>query len=264
MTNNRIHPSSRIAEAAWIADRLASFASGVTAIVPKNFEAYVRIFHPGKDHDTNQFIRWSEMAAMSGRTMHRLAQIHAINGLDITDVDPSGPRSGNLPPQLLKALCETLSENTATPEACYFCLWEGYGWSPDAGGRITFTPLGYEGPAEEPFSYSDSVPEFIRNAWSSEWRVHLPERDYLFFEGPVESATEFGHYLTADHFLPQSPSLFWPRDRAWCVASEIDLYCTLVGGSDALVESLIANPALEAWRVFPDDPITSDSDTINR
>jgi hypothetical protein len=41
------------------------------------------------------------------------------------------------------------------------------------------------------------------------------------------------------------------------------LYCTIVGGSSALIENLLANPALEAWRVFPDDPISYNSDEIN-
>jgi hypothetical protein len=266
MTKNRIRPSSRTAEAEWIADRLAPFGSGVTAIVPDGFEAYVRVFHPATDRNNNQSIRWSDMAAKSGRTMHRLAQFHAINGPALTGVDPAvnGPENGNLSPHLLKALCAAVSVHTGTPESCYFCLWEGYGWCRDTGGQsIVFTPIGYSGPAEEPFGYTDSVPEFIRRAVASEWRVHLPGRDYLFFEGAIEGATDFGSYLTAEYFIPQSPNLFWPQDHAWCVASEIDLYCTLVGGSKVLAESLTANPALEAWRVFPEDPVTRDSDTIN-
>jgi hypothetical protein len=47
------------------------------------------------------------------------------------------------------------------------------------------------------------------------------------------------------------------------VASEIDLFCTLVGGSDDLAEALIADPRLDTWPVQPDDPITFDSDQIN-
>jgi hypothetical protein len=88
-------------------------------------------------------------------------------------------------------------------------------------------------------------------------RVHLPGRDYLLFEGPLQAATEFAR------FVSQSPNLFWPDDHAWCVASEIDLFCTLVAGSDVLIEGLIADSRLEAWRVFADDPITADSDHVN-
>jgi hypothetical protein len=64
-------------------------------------------------------------------------------------------------------------------------------------------------------------------------------------------------------FFPLSPNLFWPQDHAWCVASEIDLYCTLVAGSEALAQTLVGDPRLEAWRVGPADPIAFDSDQIN-
>jgi hypothetical protein len=93
--------------------------------------------------------------------------------------------------------------------------------------------------------------------------VHLPDRDYLLFEGPLEAATELGRHLPGGVFFPQSPNLFWPHDRAWCAASEIDLFCTLVGGSNALAESLVSEPRLEAWRVFAHDPVSADSDEIN-
>jgi hypothetical protein len=108
------------------------------------------------------------------------------------------------------------------------------------------------------------VPSFIRTAVLDVHRVQLPGRNYLFFEGPLDAATDFGWYMSGGHFMPQSPNLFWPEDHSWCAASEIDLYCTLVAGSNALVESLAENPALEVWRVFALDPVASDSDTINR
>ena len=47
------------------------------------------------------------------------------------------------------------------------------------------------------------------------------------------------------------------------MASEIDLFCTLVAGSEALIEDLLGDARLETWRVEPGDPITYDSDSIN-
>ena len=79
----------------------------------------------------------------------------------------------------------------------------------------------------------------------------------------MEAATELGWRIAGEHFVPQSPNLFWPRDHAWCIASEIDLFCTLVAGSNALAESLIADPRLEVWRVFANDPVNADSDEKN-
>lgn len=251
---NMLCPSSRTVEAEWIEDRLAPFGSCVSAIVPDGFEAYVRIFHPATERN-NERIRWADVAAKSCRTMHRLAQFHAINRPQVSDVDPAnGPDPGELPPDLLTALCGALATHTTSPQSCFFCLWEGYDWRDSGGsGCITFTPLGYSGPPPPLFENKDSVSEIIRTAVASEVRVRLPHRDHLMFEGPLEGATE----------LPRSPNLFWPEDRGWCVVSEIDLYCTLVGGTNGLAESITANPALEAWRVFPDDPISYYSDKIN-
>ena len=49
MEKSKLRPSSRTAEANWIADQLAPFGSGVAAIVPNGFEAYVRVLHPATD-----------------------------------------------------------------------------------------------------------------------------------------------------------------------------------------------------------------------
>lgn len=63
-----------------------------------------------------------------------------------------------------------------------------------------------------------------------------------------------------DWFASQSPSLFWPADDAWCVASEIDFDSTLVGGSSALVQAITDSAALEAFAIEPDAPF---EDEIN-
>lgn len=110
----------------------------------------------------------------------------------------------------------------------------------------------------------ESLPPVQRAAVPSAPRVNLPYRDYLLFEGPLEAATELGWIMPGGGFVPQSPNLFWPHDHAWCVASEIDLFCTLVAGPNALAERLIADPRLEVWRVFRDDPVRADSDDQNR
>jgi hypothetical protein len=85
----------------------------------------------------------------------------------------------------------------------------------------------------------------------------------LLFAGPLATARQLGWTDPYGFFFPQSPNLFWPQDHAWCVASEIDLFCTLVGGSNDLAEALIADPRLDAWPVQPDDPIAFDSDQLN-
>jgi hypothetical protein len=189
--------------------------------------------------------------------MHRLVQFHAL------DPRASPPDPGNLAPELLRVLCSTLGEHTKTPDACWFCLWEGYGWLHDSGARLVLKARdshSVRGNTSEKF---ETLSPVLRDAVLNKHRVRLPNRDYLLFKGPLQAATEFGWFLTSKHFVSQSPNLFWPYDHAWCVASEIDLFCTLVAGSNELIDSLIADPRLEAWRVFADDPITADSDHVN-
>ena len=59
-------------------------------------------------------------------------------------------------------------------------------------------------------------------------RVRLPHRNYFLYRGPVDAA------LVGKPGIPlaQSANLWWPEDRAWCVASEIDLPWTYVRSAD--------------------------------
>lgn len=78
-------------------------------------------------------------------------------------------------------------------------------------------------------------------------KVELPGRSYLLYQGPIEGALAF----SAPSF--QTPNLWWPADHSWCVASEIDLDWTYVGGATALIQDLLHNRSLEAVPVEPDD-----------
>jgi hypothetical protein len=59
------------------------------------------------------------------------------------------------------------------------------------------------------------------------------------------------------------PNIWWPDDRAWCVASEIDLPYTYVGGEQGLIEEILTHPALEALPARLDHKMTADGDKIN-
>jgi len=47
--------------------------------------------------------------------------------------------------------------------------------------------------------------------------------------------------------------LWWPADRSWLVATEIDGYRTYIGGSRAAIDAVLAAPALDA---LPAEPST--------
>ena len=119
---------------------------------------------------------------------------------------------------------------TLTPDNCYFCLWEGYG--------------------------SIDTRLYKANA-----RVRAPGRDYLLFRGPADSVMAF---LAGDwRFWRHSPNIWWPEDRAWCVATDIDLYDTYVGGSQECIGAVLSNPDLEALSSRLDVRVDLGGDAIN-
>ncbi|MGA9774749.1 MAG: hypothetical protein WBU92_02395 [Candidatus Dormiibacterota bacterium] len=77
--------------------------------------------------------------------------------------------------------------------------------------------------------------------------MDLPGRSYLLYTGPIEQALAFA--LSQG----QTPNLWWPADRSWCVASEIDLEWTYVGGSAELVAEIVSDTRLEALPAQLDD-----------
>jgi hypothetical protein len=176
----------------------------------------------------------------------------------------NAPHPGNLPADLLAILCGVLARHTNTPESCCFCLWEGYGWLDETQqATVVFTKTDSSSQESIPARAADLLSPVLRAAVLNAPRVNLPGRDYLLFEGPLEAAAELGCTLGDELFIPQSPNLFWPQDHAWCIASEIDLFCTLVAGSNELAESLIGDARLEVWRVFADDRVDAYSDDKN-
>src|ERR1700694_370174 len=108
------------------------------------------------------------------------------------------PKLGTLPLRHTELLCELLGGHTSTPELCWFAIWEGYALLP------------------EPVRELD-VP-----------RLEMKHREMILLTGPLSAlpATSFDE----DSYMPgwmnradgyKSPSLWWPEDRAWCVASDV-------------------------------------------
>ena len=61
-----------------------------------------------------------------------------------------------------------------------------------------------------------------------------------------------------------SPSILWPEDHAWVLATEIDFDSTLIAGSAALIRELMQTPELEVWPIRTDADLTRDGDDLNR
>ena len=218
-----------VSAAAWIGPRLHPFGQDVGSIIPEGFEAYARLFHPVQlEHDRQE--RWTDVALRNGRIVHSTMQFHQIS--TPRGQAPKGnprtgqePREGTLALEQRRALVEVLRNETDTPAQCWFCMWEGFGGLDES-----------------------VIPE----------RVELPGRNYLLYTGNIDRALE-----SPTGPFDQSPNLWWPEDRAWFVASEIDFAWTYVGGARGLIATLVADARLEALEVALDTKVDYMADGVN-
>lgn len=118
--------------------------------------------------------------------------------------------------QVLAAVLDVLAAHTATPEDGCWCLWDGY---------REHRP----GP-----------------------RVRIPHRDHLLFRGPVTRLPDWGPEATSS---VSPPAAGWPADRAWFLAFDVDPAWLAVGGTEAAVDALVADPRVRALHV-PWGPLT--------
>jgi hypothetical protein len=132
------------------------------------------------------------------------------------------PRMGALPISQLSRLCELSAKSTGTPELCFSGYWDGFGWVP----------------------YSDltEAPELV-----------LDQRTYLIKPCSLNKPVEAIWRVPGTDLTSEPPTVVWPSDRTWFIASDPDLDSTLVGGSAALVAAILDNRALEAWPVAAND-----------
>jgi hypothetical protein len=277
MWTDRVRVLDDVAPAQWIADRLSGGWGTVGGLVPDGFAAHARVLHPAS-RDDRTGVTWAEVAEVTGRRLHAGVQWHALVGsADPWQRDglwPGGPpQEGSLEVGPLRALCDVLAAHTSTPGECFFGLWAGWAQlhgSP-ARARLTLTDTTPStttstttGTTTEVASGGwQEVPSVLAPAEIAAPRLRLPGRDHLVLAGPLDAVEDLARYDGPDVWWTQSPSLVWPADRAWCVATDVDLDSTLVGGSAAAVLAVLASPALEAFRTDPGASLQAGSDHLN-
>jgi hypothetical protein len=183
-------------------------------------------------------VRWSEVAKANHRVAHRRMQWPSIMGSyhvnrsqappASADISFENPSEGSLPPEVARPLWQVLASYTTTAATCWFAVWEGF-------GCLTADVR--------------SSPSFA-----------IPGRQLHLFWGSIE-ATEASFCDPPSYH--QSANLWWPDDRAWCVATEIDFMTTYIAGTDEAIAALMERVDLEVDEVEPSDGVTWASDTIN-
>ncbi|HEU4692113.1 MAG TPA: hypothetical protein VFS23_27310 [Vicinamibacterales bacterium] len=254
------HPDGAVlqldtAAAGWIGDRLLPWGGDVgtrvCAIVPTGYEAYLRVFHHADEHTGTETIRrrWSELAQRSGRQMHPAVQFDRFAW-------PNPPQIGSLDRHEATTLVSMLRPHTTTPDACWLAIWHGFG---QLTGSVHEHVVGRALDARihrlfAARSNSLAPPRDLAAAPT----VSLPNREYFLYRGPIGVVPRFEH-------LPghlQTPNMWWPEDRAWFVATEIDFDSTLVACTRSCALGLLAGD-LEVMEVSAETRLDIDGDTVN-
>jgi hypothetical protein len=191
----------------WLCASLTTFATSVASFLPGHFPAYARVYNPfGSPGDPIGEESWRSLAAQAGCD---LSDPGAAADFAHRGVSNAQSRSGAAAASVISPLVEHLRSATTTPDQCYFALWDGYSIMP---------------------------PEQIP-------KLALPNRDYYVYVGPLDAALSSFDPFPTSH---QSANLWWPADQAWCVATEVDLAWTYVGGPRCCIDAILADSRLDA------------------
>jgi len=111
---------------------------------------------------------------------------------------------------------------TATPENCYFCVWEGY-------SGLSVPPSVLRGPM-----------------------VTIPHRQYFLIHGSLSDLGSRHETLGPVGSFP--PAFAWPADQSWCFAHDVDPHWAGIGAEQALIDTLLNAPELDVVPAQPTEP----------
>jgi hypothetical protein len=186
------------------------------ALVPPGLPGYVRLLHPAIRwvDDREVPVTWAQAAAVDGTgPIGPGTSWETVAGAWAPDGHPGvwddEPLEGQPAPYQAVRLISLLAGHTDDPHHCWYGIWDGYGSLalPRAGAP----------------------------------RVALGGRSMLLLTGSLDAA------LTSLEAPPfdRRANLWWPADRSWCVSTDVEATSTVIGGSRALVDALLADETLE-------------------
>ena len=273
----------------------------ILSIVPRGFEAYARVFHPverdrpretrtwqgineatlfaaGGDIESaleTERATWAAAASSFGTVMHAEAQYARLVRRDYGDtngmISADGWRYGDtsegcLDARSLSTVSAVLARHTTTPDTGIAALWDGWGGLLSSAGVLQLVSWPDDDQSDRDSAEEGTVDE---DAVGPRFSLHGDSgRRYILFE---VGATDLAHdtwptrapWVDRPTWAP-SPSILWPEDHAWVLATEIDFDSTLVAGSTTLIRELVRTPGIEALPIRTDADLTWDGDLPNR
>ena len=217
--------------------------------LPTGFEAYARVLHRSPDGP------WSEIDPV------RLTRADGVNFCTrYLACD------GILDEDLLLLLLDRLTAHTAATDDCHFEVWGGWGtinlaWEPESHWpfvRTTSTWASASGGHDDLRPKLDlrsqrerAMLEFLRGCP----HVDLDNgRGCFYVDGPLGAITSIGTPGWEPGEVHRvGVSRWWPADRSWLVATDMDGEWTYVAGSRQLIDQILAEPPVDAVEVFTSD-----------
>lgn len=162
---------------------------------------------------------------------------------------PGEPEERSAPVELVAEIAQAAGEHTSIASEAWFAVWEGYGWV-SAGGYCVNANRDSNRPLQRVLTsvrtrrsncdeHRRQIQEHrdLERELSSVPKLELDIRSYYLLTGPVDAAA--GITSPGRDSWPQMPDLWWPKDRAWFVATDTYLNWTVVGGSERLAADLL-------------------------
>ncbi len=197
-----LYPAPSIAPAAWLSDACSVRPWTVDGLIPNQYEAVVRL-HPPEPEPVGWWQQYRDL-------FDTVASIGALH--------------------------------TSTPELGWFAVWEGHGFGVSSGKMGWRHPPGDEAERRQ----RELLLEHHRNAarernarigpaLAAVPLFELPDRNYYLLNGPLAALVGL-RYPDDDDW--KNPDLFWPDDRSWFAATDVECWSLYVGGTEPFVTEL--------------------------
>lgn len=156
---------------------------------------------------------------------------------------PDGENFWSAYRHLFEVVAAIGERHTSCPDRAWFAVWEGHGFD------TATTHIAWRRPIDD--AQRQALDRERARLRAEDERRHaetraglrqvttfeLPHRVYYLLAGPVAAATQLRTPGEPDTW--QHPDLFWPDDRRWFVATDVDVWSLYIGGDRDFISELM-------------------------
>jgi hypothetical protein len=210
-------------QAAWWLEQLAPWGEQglpVSSLVPASLAAVCQVLHPWWGSGPEP-ISWRAAASQLGfasvTDFDRSREVFSIPAAQEAGLSAS---CGELDAGVASAFVDLLTDATTTPDNVFVAVWDGWG----------------DVPAQR---------------FPGAAHLDTEGRGHFLLRGPLTGVLSS---VAASNIDRPAAGLWWPADRAWFVATEIDFEWTFVAGTQTLMQSMLDDERLEVASTSFDAP----------